>query len=235
MTLLALARPPLSASTTTQSSLHQPGLLAAARPSRAGPVSPSRSTTIPPAKTSSGRQQIGAPFLCSVAVAHAVERLELHFASMNWYVGPLARSIALSRMTSARIWQASERVAALMLSRWKKSPSPGNVWILDCADDPDRARAPSTTPSGPFSSTMLADLAEAGELRGAEVQHAHAVAEDAALDGDVRSRCRRVVRRGPAVIASSQRWVSDSSSSMLKRWADSCRRATASSGVVVMP
>ena len=61
-------------------------------------------------------------------------------ASMNWYVGPVSKARALSRISPARIAHASPRLAARMLSRWKKSASPGWVWILDCAAEPERFR-----------------------------------------------------------------------------------------------
>ena len=51
-----------------------------------------------------------------------------------------------------------------MLSRWKKSASPGWVWIFDWADDPDSASAPSATPSGPRHLDHLADPAEPGQV-----------------------------------------------------------------------
>ena len=83
---------------------------------------------------------------------------------MNWYVGPLSDVSALSFISPARIEHASSRVGALMLSRWKKSASPGWVWIFDWAAEPDRASAPSATPSGPVDLDDLADPAEPDQV-----------------------------------------------------------------------
>ena len=83
------------------------------------------------------------------------------------------------------IAHASSRVGALMLSRWKKSASPGKLWIFDCAADPDSASALS--PPSPVTSTILPMRRSRAMSFGAEVEHRCAVAVRSAglIDGDV--------------------------------------------------
>src|SRR4051794_40879538 len=89
MTLLALVSRFWSGSATTQSSLHQPG--SCATPSQVSVCgAPSTSTVIEPALTSSRLHEIGPPFLCGSPSLTQSKGQELHFASMNWYVGPLS-------------------------------------------------------------------------------------------------------------------------------------------------
>ena len=110
-----------------------------------------------PARISSRFQLIGPPLCCSHPCDLQSNGKLPSFASRNWKVSPRIVDSTLSRMRSAMTWHASSRVAAMMLTRWKKSASPGNDWIFDWAAEPESARAPSATPSmsGSFTTSPI--------------------------------------------------------------------------------
>src|SRR6188508_2202402 len=90
ITLLALVSRIWSGSATTQSSLHQPGSVASSFQSNVV-GEPSTSTVRRPALISASFHEIGPPFFCGSPSLTQSKGYELHFASMNWNVGPLSK------------------------------------------------------------------------------------------------------------------------------------------------
>src|SRR5574340_1523732 len=140
-------------SATTQSSLHQPGSWLTWSQVTSATLPSGRLPVILPAAISEGTQAMGAPAFWGPPAVSMAKGYEPNLTSINWWVGPLTLDSAFSRMIRARIRQASSRVGALMLTRSKKSASPGYVWMRDWAAEPDSASAVSTTPGSSENST----------------------------------------------------------------------------------